>query len=494
MKIFLIWPARDPHMKTLISGLEKGGCKVVYWVCHPTSEKDAFEGVVMHYYVDAMLGLPPKGIDIFEFSPPSLKILDKFYRVESVVLTMMNRTVAGWGTDERKHLYYTMLGYWLGVFEKHKPDAVIFPISPHFAYDYVIYELARFLGIKTLAFYDTLMPGRALLYGGDILDGSKALLEAFNKNKNQRFLVDDLAKDIREYYEPRVRLGYDAVPSAVMEQKRNYSVLYLLFSDPNVRRSIRDLSFFYKAPRYLWNVFKQRKNELFTAPIFLARRLFSQNLKKEYRSLEARPDFSKKFVYVPLHMQPECTTSPEGGAFVDQILMLETTSAAAPADWFVYVKEHPIQWLRFGTDYSDDRYRGYYQKMARIPKVRIVPVNTNSYELIRRSQAVITVSGSAALESALLCKPAIIFGYPWFQHCPGILKADGAESCRKALEKIVSGFKIDRQEILNYLKSFEEASIPAFIDHSAGRGSVLSREESMKNIAQAVLKELNSKN
>src|SRR3989344_2711057 len=494
MKIFLIWPTRDPHMKTLISELEKGGCLAVYWVCHPTAEKYGSNGTVVHRYTDAMLGLTPKEIDISEFSPPSAEILNKFHDVESVVLTMMNRTVAGWRTDERKHLYYTMLRYWLGVFKKYKPDAVIFPISPHFVYDYVIYALARFFGVKTICFYDTPIPGRALLYGDDILDGSKALREAFNKNKNQKFSVRDLAKDIREYYEPRIGEEYDAVPSAVMEQKRNYSVFHQLFLDPSVRKSFRDFSFFYKAPRYAWNTFKQKKLELLAAPAFFARHLFLPNLKKEYRSVETRPDFAKKFVYVPLHMQPECTTSPEGGVFVDQILMLETASAAVPDDWIIYVKEHPIQWLRFGIDYGDDRYRGYYQKMVRIPKVRIVPANTNSYELIRRSQAVVTVASSAAWESALLSKPAVIFGYPWFQHCPGILKADGVESCKAALEKIVSGFKIDRQEIINYLKSYEEASIPAFIDHSAGRGSALSREESMKNIAQVVLKELKIKN
>src|SRR3989344_9063032 len=210
MKIFLIWPARDPHMKTLISELEKGGCRVVYWVCHPTAEKYCSKGTVVHRYTDAMFGLTPKEIDISEFPPPSAEILNKFHRVESIVLTMMNRTVAGWGTDERKHLYYAMLRYWFGVLEKYKPDAVIFPISPHFVYDYVIYELARFLGIKTVSFYDTLIPGRALLYGGDILDGSKDLLEAFNKNKKQKFSVHDLAKDIREYYEPRIGESYNS--------------------------------------------------------------------------------------------------------------------------------------------------------------------------------------------------------------------------------------------------------------------------------------------
>src|SRR3989344_1258266 len=494
MKIFLIWPAGDPHMGTLISELEKGGLDVVYWVCQPGTEKYAPEKTVVHSYVDAMFGLPAKGVDVSEFPPPSAEILNKFHRAESVILTMMNRTVAGLGTDERKHLYYAMLGYWFGVFEKYKPDAVIFPISPHFAYDYVIYELARFLGVKTMAFYDTLIPGRALLYGGDILDGSKDLLEAFNKNKKQKFSVHDLAKDIREYYEPRIGESYNSVPSAIMEQKRNYSFFHRIFLEPKIKQSIRDLSFFYKAPRYIWNVCWQKKWDLFKFPVVFVRRLFFSNLKKEYKAFETRPDLNKKFVYFPLHVQPECTTCPEGGVFVNQILTLETVSAAIPSDWVIYVKEHPIQWIRFGIDYSDDRYRGYYAKMASIPKVRLAPINTNSYELIRRSEAVVTVAGSAAWESVLLLKPTVIFGYPWFQHCPGMLKADGVESCRKALEKIVSGFSVSRQEIINYLKSYEEASIPAFIDHSAGRGSSLSREESMKNVARTVLKELKIKN
>src|SRR3989338_4616072 len=295
MKIFLIWPAGDPHMGTLISELEKGGLDVVYWVCQPGTEKYAPEKTVVHSYVDAMFGLPAKGVDVSEFPPPSAEILNKFHRAESVILTMMNRTVAGLGTDERKHLYYAMLGYWFGVFEKYKPDAVIFPISPHFVYDYVVYELARFFKVKTISFYDTLIPGRALLYGDDILDGSKALLGVFNKNKDKKFLVHDLAKDIREYYEPRIGKDYDAVPSAILEQKRNYSFFYWLFLEPNVRKSIRDLSFFYKAPRYVWSVFKQKKMELLMAPTNFVRHLFFPNQKKEYRSVTTQPDFSSKF-------------------------------------------------------------------------------------------------------------------------------------------------------------------------------------------------------
>ncbi|MDP2946803.1 MAG: capsule biosynthesis protein, partial [Nanoarchaeota archaeon] len=86
---------------------------------------------------------------------------------------------------------------------------------------------------------------------------------------------------------------------------------------------------------------------------------FKQNLKKEYNSVQTKPDFDKKFIYVPLNLQPECSTSPQGNIFVDQILMIETLSASLPSDWIIYVKEHPIQWLRRGLNFFYYLYQGY---------------------------------------------------------------------------------------------------------------------------------------
>src|SRR3989344_1812448 len=56
------------------------------------------------------------------------------------------------GVDERKHLYYEMLSYWWGVVKKFRPECIIFTTVPHTVYDYLLYELARSLNIRTIMF------------------------------------------------------------------------------------------------------------------------------------------------------------------------------------------------------------------------------------------------------------------------------------------------------------------------------------------------------
>ena len=145
--------------------------------------------------------------------------------------------------------------------------------------------------------------------------------------------------------------------------------------------------------------------------------LIRDNLKKEYERFQSLPNFSKKFIYAPLQVQPECSNSPQGGVFADQILMLETLAAALPDDWLIYVKEHPIQWPRIGLEFSSYKYRGYYQKISEIKNVKIVPLETDSYKLNKESQAVATITGASGWEAMLWSKPAIIFGYPWYIDC-----------------------------------------------------------------------------
>ena len=176
--------------------------------------------------------------------------------------------------------------------------------------------------------------------------------------------------------------------------------------------------------------------------------------------------------------------------FVDQILMIEILSAALPDGWIIYVKEHPTQWLAFGLNYTDSRYLGYYKKIAKIKNVSLIPVETDTYALINKSQAVATVTGTAAWEGILRLKPGIIFGYPWYRDCPGIFRVDSVESCRQSLNKIINNFSFDQGQIINYLKSFDDATIHGYIEGGIGRNSRLTKEENVDNINKSVMLEI----
>src|SRR5271166_613644 len=65
-------------------------------------------------------------------------------------------------------------------------------------------------------------------------------------------------------------------------------------------------------------------------------------LRKDYERRAAPVDLSANYIYVPLHVQPERSTSPNGGIYVHSELMIETLAHAIPTNWLVYVQEHPL--------------------------------------------------------------------------------------------------------------------------------------------------------
>ena len=157
------------------------------------------------------------------------------------------------------------------------------------------------------------------------------------------------------------------------------------------------------------------------------------------------------------------------------------------------MKEHPLQWVRIGINYSSSRYRGYYERIAKIPNVRLIPVETNSYELMKNAQTVVTVAGAPGWEAILHLKPAIVFGNPWYKDCPGVFRANDVDSCRSALKAVAEGFRVEQKGVISYLKSLDNATIHGYFAVSNEKASALNRRENMQSIMSVVLAEVNKK-
>lgn len=128
-------------------------------------------------------------------------------------------------------------------------------------------------------------------------------------------------------------------------------------------------------------------------------------------------DLSVPYIYFPLHLQPEMTTSTLGGRFRDQLLVLENLSAKLPNGWRILVKENPKQG-------SFARSPLFFFRFKRLNNVSLVKSDMNSLDLIKNSKIVATITGTAAIEAAEVGKPAIIFGHHWFRNISGIFEYD----------------------------------------------------------------------
>ena len=93
--------------------------------------------------------------------------------------------------------------------------------------------------------------------------------------------------------------------------------------------------------------------------------------------------FSKRFVYVASHFQPEKTTTPNANIFQWQELILEILNASIPENWMIYFKEHH-QILENHSPYQCSEHT---TKITCISDVQFVPLDTNP--LIDHSQFVV---------------------------------------------------------------------------------------------------------
>ena len=92
-----------------------------------------------------------------------------------------------------------------------------------------------------------------------------------------------------------------------------------------------------------------------------------------------RPVVGDRFVYFPLHLQPEMTTDTLGHEYCDQLLAVEELLKKIPEDIYIYLKENPKQTGRM-------REPSFIRRLKRMPRVRYLPIETDSLGLISASE------------------------------------------------------------------------------------------------------------
>ncbi|MGB8951801.1 MAG: hypothetical protein WCC06_03945 [Candidatus Aminicenantales bacterium] len=131
-----------------------------------------------------------------------------------------------------------------------------------------------------------------------------------------------------------------------------------------------------------------------------------------------------------LHVQPEHSVETLAFEFRDQLVLIQNIAAFLPANMQLAVKEHPGM---IGL-----RDLAFYRKLLEIPNVILVSDMINSYDLIRRSRIVLTLTGSAALEAMYEGVSVILFGDVFFDSFEGIYKIQSIRDLKSTISAVLN--------------------------------------------------------
>ncbi|MDP3900354.1 MAG: hypothetical protein Q8Q23_04710 [bacterium] len=508
-KLFIIGFG-TPILRDVTLKLRHNGAQVVYWQGYrdyfKTIARDRanFPDTIFHYSTDAQRNIPPKSVDVSDFAPPSRELIMRLLPYQNTALHLISRIdYSGWPVPRQLDLYYRYIAFYEGMLERYAPDAILFPDIPHGGDHYVLYALAKLRSIPVVIMEQICVESRTVLIN-DYVTSSLAIRDYYIAHRDDAYGEQDLSQDLRAYYRRHIHLRGDVTP----EYQKHASRSLEPFRTPTPRSIMRHTikgSLFPVMYSYLRMLWMKNEEETLDAPmrgiqykrIIRKRTRASRELRKYYESLAKGAELSKKFVYLPLAYQPERTTCPQAGVFDDQLLMVETVAKALPVGWKLYVKENPNQ-LRPANTFSHlYRCQEYYERIAGLPNVRLIPTEVSTYKLIDGAKAIATATGAAGLEGLLRGKPALVFGSVWYMYSDGVYRVHDVASCRDALKRIANGYAPGRQRVLNYLIALDRNSVRArhfralhYDRKNYTKDNYISHEDNVKQLTKALLEEI----
>ena len=305
---------------------------------------------------------------------------------------------------------------------KNQPDIILFANYPHEGIDVILSCLAKFLNIKSIYLSQSLF--QSGFYASKSAD-----------------------------YNNLIRAKHPF-------KLTNNSDINLFYMKNDFKRTLeKTMNFFQQIPKFykflhftkLANRYLKFKNQL----------IFLKNNKQNINSFHFKlPDM---YVYFPLHLQPEMTTSCLGKSYSNQLLALTQLRKIVPQDITIILKENPKQ------NYKQ-RNKYFYKFINSIPNTIFAPISMNSQSLIDESICVSTISGTVGYEALLSDKTCIIFGSTWYENFEGVFHANLINEFQ-----VIQSFSFSEEHLKKDLEMHSQFLHDGYIDYDYinGHGKTL---------------------
>ena len=365
-------------------------------------------------------GLDELGFDVYEFARyfashrTDCELLKKYsdFNLNSALLSDFERAEVYeiWGGKDEEYfnrLKSALLSYFEDIFRRHGIDIVMYEnvsnTFAHFALFVAQRHGARYCGV-----------------GGSRLPGRFSITS------------DPLRDDEPEKIFTAIRAGERSVPQDVKEWCNKYlSNIETIVPDYMKINGLDNTSLsqkYLRADRLktIFTLIRHIRGDTYHAfqignPLRTHVNLFRRNVARKFklwalREYYDRPVEGEAFLLYPMHFHPESSTSILAGTYLDEYEVIRNIAFNLPEGLKLYVKDHISAWGYPSLE--------FYRKLKKLPNVRVLPPHAPTKQLIKQSQAVITLTSTVGYEALLLGKKVFLFGRVFYQYHKNVTKID----------------------------------------------------------------------
>lgn len=441
--------------------------------CHLQQIDDAWKG----------LGFPAAA-DRYIFDEEELKEISSY---ELIALKMMDRLDPdgeSFPFNNRLYFFRDLLGYWFSIVESRDIELVVSPSVPHRVFDYALYVVCQIKSIEFIMFQLTPFGSNSILIN-DIDKMPELQNDGITDSVPSKIVQERIAKVYNDYNK--------AIPDYMVKHEANDKKSYAKLSLDYSKKLSRSYKLLTSSPSTYWveSGFSPKETHYSWLKFYamqLKRKNIVDDFKKRYEDMVIK-QLPEKFVLVALHYQPEETSCPTGGAYSDQILMIQLLNQCLHKDTTIIVKEHKSQFYSH-QESASGRTPLFYKRISQISKrVKFVSENHDPFELIDNAEIVITVSGTIGWESAIRGTPVFVFGRAWYQEMPRVFKIKTKEDILSSLPYVEEQKNKDfKTEITQFHAALEQQFVQAKHYKSYLSKDDVTMTESVDNIVYGLAK------
>lgn len=193
----------------------------------------------------------------------------------------------------------------------------------------------------------------------------------------------------------------------------------------------------------------------------------------------------EKYYYYSLHLEPEATVLYLGeGMYTNQIKLIENIAASLPVGYYLYVKDHPHE---YAYRKADD-----YARLLKVPNIRLIHQGLSGKQLIKNSQGVFTINGTAGFEGLLLGKQVYCFGQSYYSFQNRINYIRNIRDLKDIVHKNQRTTYNDDEDLYAYLCAYLESMHKGFVTYFSDRPEKagINQDENAMFIANDIIEEL----